>query len=315
MTQWDQETIQKYIDDQVEESLGLDYKSAQALAKTDGKKREITKDVSSMANSDGGIIIYGVAEYQMPEKKHLPERIDPIDQTQFSKEWLEQVINGIRPRIDGLLIHPVPIENPPNHVVYVVEIPQSTTAHQARDYRYYKRFNFESVPMEDYEVRDVMNRVTTPDVEVDFDYTRVEISSHYHRYRLTALIRNQGEQVVEHLKLVFKFPGFVKIPPTDEETDSARRNAGVDVAKDDSGDFLITYRSRDVLFPKDEIDVGKSIDWEYHFDDGVYSLANPWPILADPWPMREKPVLDWILYADNMVPKRGKIPLSELNVY
>jgi hypothetical protein len=31
-------------------------------------------------------------------------------------------------------------------------------AHQARDYRYYKRHNFNALPMEDYEVRDVMNR-------------------------------------------------------------------------------------------------------------------------------------------------------------
>ena len=40
----------------------------------------------------------------------------------------------------------------------VVEIPKSLTAHQARDLRYYRRYNFESVAMVDYEIRDVMNR-------------------------------------------------------------------------------------------------------------------------------------------------------------
>jgi len=30
--------------------------------------------------------------------------------------------------------------------------------HQAYDHRYYKRYNFQSIPMEDYEVRDLMRR-------------------------------------------------------------------------------------------------------------------------------------------------------------
>ena len=50
---WDQARVQQYIDDGVEESLNLDYKAAGALAKTDGKRKEITKDVSAMANSEG----------------------------------------------------------------------------------------------------------------------------------------------------------------------------------------------------------------------------------------------------------------------
>jgi len=42
-----------------------------------------------MANSAGGIIIYGIKEYDEADKRHLPEKIDPIQQNVFSKEWLE----------------------------------------------------------------------------------------------------------------------------------------------------------------------------------------------------------------------------------
>jgi hypothetical protein len=121
-----------------------------------------------MANSDGGIIIYGLAEYQDKAREHKPEKIDPIDRTQFSKEWLEHVINNIRPKIDSLIIHPVTINNANDQVVYVVEIPQSWTAHQAMDKKYYKRFNFESVPMDDYEIRDVMGRNQHPRIDLEF---------------------------------------------------------------------------------------------------------------------------------------------------
>lgn len=168
MNTWSIDRLNSLIADQTEESLTLDYKRADSLQRTDGKKREITKDVSAMANSAGGTIIYGIAEYDDPNKRHKPERLDPVSRGSFSKETLEQVISNIRPRIDGVVITPVTISDMDNSVVFVVEIPQADTAHQATDYRYYKRFNFESVPMEDYEVRDTMSRLKYPKMEISF---------------------------------------------------------------------------------------------------------------------------------------------------
>ena len=60
--------IYDLIRNEVEENIHLDYKEARALGKEDAKKADITKDVSSFANADGGIIIYGVAE-----ENHKPE--------------------------------------------------------------------------------------------------------------------------------------------------------------------------------------------------------------------------------------------------
>lgn len=168
--EWDEARIQEYVDNEVEESVTLDYKAAPALGKSDGKKKEISKDVSAMANSAGGRIIYGIREFQEEERAHLPQRIDPIDRTEFSKEWLEQVINSnIHPRIEGLMIHPVTVNSEPSDAVYVVEIPQSVVPHQAKDFRYYKRYNFESVPMLDYEVNDVRNRRSSLQTLVTFE--------------------------------------------------------------------------------------------------------------------------------------------------
>ena len=143
---WDEARVQSYIDDEVEESLNIDYKAAAELDSKPAKKKEITKDISAFANSDGGIIIYGMSEH--PTDRHLPGTIDPVNRKDFSKEWLEHVIGNIRPRIDNLIIHPVSIGGSNSDVVYIVEIPQSHTAHQATDRRYYKRHNFESVPMD-----------------------------------------------------------------------------------------------------------------------------------------------------------------------
>jgi hypothetical protein len=164
---WNETKLTKLIQDKIEESLTLEFKAAGAIARDDKKKFDITKDVSSMANSAGGLLIYGVAEFHDTNRKHLPERLDPIDRVEFAKEWIEHIVSQIRPRIPGIIIYPVELNSGPNHVAYVIEIPEGRTAHQANDYRYYRRYNFESVPMADHEVRDVMNRKTHPSVFVE----------------------------------------------------------------------------------------------------------------------------------------------------
>ncbi len=149
--------------------MSLDYKAAGSLDRTNPKTAiEVTKDVSAFANSSGGVLIYGVGE--SPANRHLPGELDPIRRSDVSKEWLESIILNIQPRIDGIKIHPLPMDD--ERVLYVIEIPQSTTAHQARDNKYYKRWNFSSHPMEDYEIRDVMNRTKHPRILLTFEIDR-----------------------------------------------------------------------------------------------------------------------------------------------
>ncbi len=161
--EWNKDVIQSMIEDKIEENLTLEYKGAKALV----NHSEITKDVSSFANSTGGTIIYGIKEFDAKDKKHLPEKIDPIKRSDMSKERLEHIINNIKPRIENLKIEPVRIND--DALIYAVEIEQSNTAHQAMDHRYYKRHNFQSVPMDDYEIRDIMNRSKNPVIELEFN--------------------------------------------------------------------------------------------------------------------------------------------------
>ncbi len=160
---WDEADIRSLISDGVPESVNLDYKESAALGKTDGRKKEISKDVSAFANAAGGTIVYGVRE-----NGQIPTEIDGgVDVADISKEWLENVINStIQPRIDGTHINQIALSARPERVLYVVEIPQTMAGgpHQASDHRCYKRYNFQSAPMEDYEVRDVMRRSIGPDL-------------------------------------------------------------------------------------------------------------------------------------------------------
>lgn len=301
---WDYSKLEKLIVEGVEESLMMEYKSADALGKSDGKKKEISKDVSAMANSAGGVIVYGIKEYDDNDKRHLPEKIDGIDRTQYSKEWLEQVINNIRPKIDGLLITPINSPGDRNEGVYVVDIPQSTTAHQATDYRYYKRYNFESVPMEDYEVKDVIHRVTTSLADVHFDFKVLSKDHEIHEYALVILIRNLGTQVIKNFKLIFSFPDIFRAT---RNVIHARENATL--STDKFGNFIISYRSKEVIFPEDEININEDIAWCYTMDQKSYDKIMDAEIKG------KDLKIEWILYADDMPPKRGVKSISNLNNY
>lgn len=206
MTAWTKERLEQMIADGVEESLSLDYKRAAALVKTDGKEIiEITKDISAMANSAGGVLIYGIAEPADKANRHLPERLDPLRRTDVSKEWLEQVIQTIQPRIEGVVIHPVAIDEHAGSVCYVVEVPQSHTAHQARDHVYYKRHNFNSRPMEDYEVRDVMNRKSHPKILASI-FVNLKAGGYKPEGVILVKLENVGRMIARRVMVELELP-------------------------------------------------------------------------------------------------------------
>lgn len=152
---YDMEFIQSLITNGVEESINIDFKAGEALSKIDAKKKELSKDVSAFANSNGGIIIYG-----LNEKNHKADSFSFIDGNEFTKEWLEQVISStIQRNIPGLKIFPVRNQGNINETIYVVQIPESNEApHICKDKKFYKRYNFESIAMEEYEVRNLYGR-------------------------------------------------------------------------------------------------------------------------------------------------------------
>ena len=195
------EDLQSLIDSEAQENLHLDFKASGSLAKDDRKKAEISKDVSAFANSDGGTIVYGMIEVE-----HKASRLDDGNAS-VDKEWLENVItSNINPRIDSVLIHPVEVKK--DSYAYIVHIPKSNRSpHQASDKKFYKRFNFKSVPMEQYEILDIMNRQASPILSLEFtvgpgarEHTDLMARTTYlnNPFDLTTKVRNDAETPAEY---------------------------------------------------------------------------------------------------------------------
>ena len=183
------EQISELVADGVRENVNLDYKSVGALTNTPYHKEEISKDVSGFANSAGGIIIYGVSE-----NKHVPQDFDGNSSIVAKKEWIEQVINSnIEPRISGINVETITIND--EHSVMIVNVPISHTAHQAKDRRYYHRYGSETLPMEDYQVKQTMNRAKEPVLRIDSiqsDPISVPFENTNNLKKLELILKNYG---------------------------------------------------------------------------------------------------------------------------
>jgi Putative DNA-binding domain len=193
--------LERLIAEDVKESLTLEYKASSALGKDSKQREELCKDVTAFANSAGGQIVYGIEENKNP-----PLILDNGADPAITKEWIEQVIDSrVQPRIEGLLILPIQLSK---GFGFVLTIPQATSRapHQAPDKKYYKRQNFQSSPMEDYEIRDTLRRATTPLLQVILSLAgkkvaQLQFAPHQEQSKpltLNVLVTNQSPQPAYH---------------------------------------------------------------------------------------------------------------------
>lgn len=159
---WTLGDIHQLLEQGEQENLMLEYKSSLAIGDwTDSKRNELAKDLCAFANAAGGIIVIGIGE-----ESHKPAVIDDgVDSRLADKEAIESALMArIAPRIDNLTIKEIPNPAEPFFSYFIIGIPRSMRApHMCTPFhRYYKRYNFECVPMEHYEVEDVRRRQSEP---------------------------------------------------------------------------------------------------------------------------------------------------------
>ncbi|MEX2492733.1 MAG: ATP-binding protein [Nitrospirales bacterium] len=307
---WSEHDLQSLIDYQVQEDSHLEYKDSRSLQKTDPKRMDISKNVSSFANAGGGIIVYGICENG---ENHLPERLDEgVDPVEFQKEWLEQVIQGqIIPRIGGIHINQVSLDlSSPRKVAYVVTIPQGETAHQASDNKYYKRFNFNSVPMEHYEILDVLNRNRYPNViptfEIPSDY---EETSKKRSFRV--FLENKGSVSAKTISLTVYWPcdfGFSQnvygAAPAWQIKKSLYNGALIECS---------VYLKDRVLFPEEKAPLNDLLPPSFaHLYFHAFGRHSP---TAERFLnlFRESELgFRWKIFADDMPPKSGDVLFNEI---
>jgi hypothetical protein len=170
--EWDESDLERIVMSDQKETTTLDYKDSAALHFKDqtqltngrGKlgekhRQDLIRDVASMANTEGGQIIYGIKE----RTGGFPDGIDDgVDPATVSAEQIEQIIlTNINPKVEGFFVQRIDLPSKGNGTcAFVISIPKAQTnaPHQSDDKLYYRRHDATKLKMEDNEIRDMIGR-------------------------------------------------------------------------------------------------------------------------------------------------------------
>jgi Schlafen, AlbA_2 len=164
--EWNELAMQALIGS--EESLRFEFKAGSLFEKQEEQLGyDLSKVVSAFANTEGGLLILGMAEGKSG-KNRVAARLDGVSGADWSSHRLQQLLeSNIHPPLTGIRVRRVPLSGfPDERVAFVVEVPQGRTAHQAKDFRYYGRSEFEAKPLRDFDIRLRMERGKLASAEV-----------------------------------------------------------------------------------------------------------------------------------------------------
>lgn len=309
-----QDAILRFIEERTTESRFLDFKQksdgdgSENLNKDD--KKNYAKALSGFANSEGGILIWGVGEEETddgPKVASVDKSISNVDN--FIRSLNMLLPNAISRPIEGAFNFAI-MKNGSDYGFAITYVPESMMApHRAEFHlkRYYLRVGDNSVPMEHYQLEDMFGRRQRPSVSAKFGFKRGHSPKHGElKYGLIIELTNDGRGMASFIGVDFEFPMKAlegeNSPPYRYKIDPY-----FDVEKE-MALVRLRYNSREEgkapLFPGETIKVIPDNYFlghiNYHVNDAIYSK----------WNGRE---LNVKIYADNSLPKESIIKFSDLN--
>ena len=315
------EDLQSLIDNEIEESTELEYKSSFGIDKENKKwKIELAKDVSAMANANGGTIVYGIRQKEGGIGHAIASELLPIPFTEMSKDKLSQLLSSnIQPVIDNVEITVIPKDK--DSGFFIVDVPQSNTAHQNRlTHLYYKRRNATIEVMEDYEIRDVMNRSKHPMMAIEFELHKttthiiekpLRIAVMYDKredkhsteikYELKYRLLNRGTVYAKYINFFIHIPLILNPNKEKEPENVDRLNKCLVVSGDNTIRDITAIKGISKEYGPARYDpiLPGTFGWwksfELNFDDVDKNITIPpiwYSILADNAPER-KAVVEW----------------------
>jgi hypothetical protein len=146
--------INDLIASKTEEGLTLEFKQEIDLSQSK-QKSEAAKDVSALANTAGGRILYGVVEAKLPDGSVVADSIKPITDGGIASRLADILYSTIHPR-PRFNMHSIPVTG---GKVLVLEVYPSfgIDLHMVTGYgenRFYRRGPKGVVPMTEPEIRD-----------------------------------------------------------------------------------------------------------------------------------------------------------------
>jgi len=150
-----EQDLQRLVNDQVQERNTVEYKRDMYGYSRDNK-REMLKDITSMANHRGGYLLIGIDE----NNEGIPTNVVGIEPSNHVERITSCCLDNINKRILGLEVRDIPLGN--GRVVVIVYIPESINAphmvtHTGMN-QFWKRHGRQKDKMTVYEIGEAFDR-------------------------------------------------------------------------------------------------------------------------------------------------------------
>lgn len=204
--------LQKLKEDKTKEGLYLEFKTKAdsrhpALDEEDSKN--FSKALSGFANSDGGVLIWGIATDKHEHAKTLKPISDIHD---FHAVLKKSLIHATQPVVDGVLLEVVAKATDPDSGYVKCLIPASDKApHRAMlsDREYYKRTTEGFYRLEHFDLEDMFGRRPHPSLEIFIDL-RPRPGDDPHE-EVHFAFQNEGKGVAKHAGFLCNFDTGVQV--------------------------------------------------------------------------------------------------------
>lgn len=195
----------KLIDLKAERAINIEFIDSSKLLENKSFEQKITRIVSSMANTIGGVVFLGVKT-----KRKRAFELQDISGN-ISLEWIRFILEkNILPKIEELNVFEF-TDN--NAKIIVIKIPKSQKApHMADDNKYYSRNIVNTVLLQEHEIRNLYTKNSKPELEfVGVTNTngtptnklgQISFITFFPKF----LIKNSGEQVEDVYKIEISIP-------------------------------------------------------------------------------------------------------------
>jgi hypothetical protein len=257
----DLDEIDRYISEGQEENVNLEFKTVNHpdINSLSFDKKNISKTISGFANSNGGIIIWGIKAKNNSLNQDVAEEKKPIKElTKFLNLLNRLEGQAVIPTINGIIHEKIDLGGDTGFIKTFV--PRSESApHMAifSDKHYYKRSGDSFYQCEHYDIVDMFSRKKSPKLKVTAKVIAKD-KMHQVRFRYFVLlsISNEGHNIAKYPYLALNFSnGFWQA--SDYGLDG-NRNCGLNRVKNN-----ILYRHNYsggidiVIYPGAVLDVDK----------------------------------------------------------
>lgn len=166
--QWEENDLNFLIANKLSENIEREYKETISIGKP-LERKELCKDVSAMANSQGGVIIFGLKETKRENMGSVPEALSPIIDHSLKEVAQQVILDGVKPRME-FRFYSTPASEGNGEYVFI-EIHKSLRGlHMVTldgKNRYYIRRDFQCVPMTPFEIEEAYRQYALQNVDAE----------------------------------------------------------------------------------------------------------------------------------------------------